>query len=49
MTIRLIDTHTHFDVPEYDEHRMLMTERAHEQGIRNLVLIGFWRNIFIRW
>lgn len=46
MTIRLIDTHTHFDVPEYDEHRMLMTERAHEQGIRNLVLIGFLAKYF---
>ncbi len=46
MTIRLIDTHTHFDVPEYDEHRMLMTERAHEQGVRHLVLIGFLANYF---
>lgn len=36
----LIDTHTHFDVPEYDKMRESMAQHAHQQGVRHLVLIG---------
>lgn len=39
--IRLIDTHTHFDVSEFDANRASLTKKAHENGVRHLLLIGF--------
>ena len=40
MTVRLIDTHTHFDVPEYAKSRADFAERAFVGGVRHLLLIG---------
>lgn len=47
-SLRLIDTHTHFDVPEYDEARVQCARRASEQGILHLVLIGYLARYFGR-
>lgn len=44
--MRLIDTHTHFDVPEYDGKRLEMGQKAHQQGVRHLVLIGLLAKYF---
>lgn len=41
MTFPLIDTHTHFDVPEFDSDRELQSALAYQNGVRQLVLIGF--------
>ncbi len=38
--VKLIDTHTHFDVPEYDDRRDDYIARALIQGVRHVVLIG---------
>ncbi|WFF38292.1 TatD family hydrolase [Moraxella nasibovis] len=38
--IHLIDTHTHFDVPEYAAERAIYAERAFISGVRHLLLIG---------
>ena len=43
---QLIDTHTHFDVPEYDEFRAKMADSAYQQGVRHLILIGFVAKYF---
>lgn len=43
---QLIDTHTHFDVPEYDESRAKMANSAYQQGVRHLILIGFVAKYF---
>lgn len=37
----LIDTHTHFDVPAFDVDRELQSKRAYQNGVRQLVLIGY--------
>lgn len=42
----LIDTHTHFDVPEYDNDREQYNQRAYDNGVRHLVLIGLLANYF---
>ncbi|OOR90910.1 hydrolase [Moraxella caviae] len=42
----LIDTHTHFDVPEYADERQQYAKRAWEKGVRHLVLIGFLAKYF---
>lgn len=39
--IELIDTHTHFDVAEFDSDRELQSALAYQSGVRHLVLIGF--------
>ena len=39
--IKLIDTHTHFDVPEFDHDRAEQCVLAYQNGIKHLVLIGF--------
>lgn len=48
MAIRLIDTHTHFDVEEFDDNRQNLTQKAHTQGVRHLVLIGLLSKYFAR-
>lgn len=37
----LIDTHTHFDVPEFDPDRLQLAQLAFERGVKALILIGF--------
>ena len=44
----LFDTHTHFDVPEYDTHRDEFNETAYACGVRHLVLIGYLAKYFDR-
>ena len=41
MLVSLIDTHTHFDVPEFDHDRAEQCVLAYQNGIKHLVLIGF--------
>jgi TatD DNase family protein len=48
MSIALIDTHTHFDVEVFDPDRMALAERASQQGVRALVLIGYLAQYFER-
>lgn len=44
--IELIDTHTHFDVAEFDSDRELQSALAYQAGVRHLVLIGFLAKYF---
>ncbi|MEN6669201.1 TatD family hydrolase [Psychrobacter sp. B38] len=44
----LIDTHTHFDAPVFDNDRDLLTRKAYEQGVRHLVLVGYLYQHFER-
>lgn len=37
----LIDTHTHFDVPEFENDRLQLAMLAKQRGVQALVLIGF--------
>ena len=37
----LIDTHTHFDAPVFDVDRDQQLQRAYQQGVRHLVLVGY--------
>lgn len=39
--LALIDTHTHFDVPEFDADRLTLAQQAHASGVQALLLIGF--------
>ena len=39
--MRLFDTHTHFDVPEFDHDREQLACAAKQFGVDALVLIGF--------
>ncbi len=41
LPLPLIDTHTHFDVPEFDQDRLLLAKLARQRGVQALVLIGF--------
>ena len=41
MTLKLFDTHTHFDVPDFDPDREQLAYAAKTAGIEHLVLIGF--------
>ncbi|SPL70104.1 TatD family hydrolase [Acinetobacter stercoris] len=43
---RLFDTHTHFDVPEFDHDRELLAHQAKAVGVECLVLIGFLHSRF---
>lgn len=38
--IQLFDTHTHFDVDEFDDDRLLLSQQAKEKGVDKLILIG---------
>lgn len=42
----LFDTHTHFDVPDFDPDRELLAYAAQQAGVERLVLIGFVQERF---
>lgn len=44
----LIDTHTHFDAPVFDDDRTQQVQQAYAQGIRHLVLVGYLHQYFAR-
>ncbi|MDN3397379.1 TatD family hydrolase [Psychrobacter sp. APC 3426] len=44
----LIDTHTHFDAPVFDEDRATQVQKAYAQGVRHLVLVGYLYRHFDR-
>ena len=44
----LIDTHTHFDAPVFDNDREQQVQSAYHQGIRHLVLVGYLSQHFER-
>ena len=44
----LIDTHTHFDAPVFDNDREQQVQSAYHQGIRHLVLVGYLYQHFER-
>ena len=46
MSIRLFDTHTHFDVPDFDEDREQLAYAAKSRGVEHLILIGFLESRF---
>ena len=46
MTLKLFDTHTHFDVPDFDPDREQLAYAAKAGGVEHLVLIGFLQNRF---
>lgn len=41
MSLQLFDTHTHFDVPDFDIDRIALAKQAKRHGVEHLVLIGF--------
>ncbi|WP_034280288.1 TatD family hydrolase [Alkanindiges illinoisensis] len=41
LPLPLIDTHTHFDVPEFDHDRLVLAKLAKQRGVQAVVLIGF--------
>jgi TatD DNase family protein len=41
MKYQLFDTHTHFDVPDFDSDREQLAQHAKQVGVEALVLIGF--------
>ncbi|MQW90891.1 TatD family deoxyribonuclease [Acinetobacter wanghuae] len=46
MPFKLFDTHTHFDVPDFDHDREQLAYAAKEAGVEGLVLIGFLQHRF---
>lgn len=42
----LLDTHTHFDVPDFDPDREALAHAARQAGVEGLVLIGFVQERF---
>lgn len=44
----LIDTHTHFDAPVFDEDRAEQAQRAYQSGVEHLVLVGYLYRHFDR-
>lgn len=48
MPIQLFDTHTHFDLPEFDVDRAALATAAMRQGVQGLVLIGVLARDFER-
>ena len=44
----MIDTHTHFDAPVFDDDRKQQAKKAYSQGIRHLVLVGYLYEHFLR-
>ncbi|ELA09614.1 TatD-related deoxyribonuclease [Moraxella macacae 0408225] len=44
--LMLIDTHTHFDLPEFDIDRITQAKLAFDNGVKHLVLIGFLAKYF---
>ena len=46
MSMALFDTHTHFDVPDFDSDREQLAYAAKAAGVEHLVLIGFVQSRF---
>lgn len=46
MSFKFFDTHTHFDVPDFDHDREQLAVAAKKVGVEGLVLIGFLQNRF---
>jgi TatD DNase family protein len=46
MSLRLFDTHTHFDIPDFDLDREALAYQAKLAGVEHLVLIGFLQSRF---
>lgn len=46
MSLPLFDTHTHFDVPEFDHDRIQLAHAAYQAGVKGLILIGFTQSRF---
>ena len=46
MSLKLFDTHTHFDVPDFDHDREQLAYTAKKAGVEGLVLIGFLQQRF---
>jgi len=46
MSLPLFDTHTHFDVADFDLDRQQLAEQAKRVGVDALVLIGFLESRF---
>lgn len=44
----LIDTHTHFDAPMFDDDRGKQVRLAYDKGVRHLVLVGYLQRYFLR-
>jgi TatD DNase family protein len=44
--MQLFDTHTHFDVADFDHDRQHLAEQAKQVGVDALVLIGFVESRF---
>lgn len=44
--MRLFDTHTHFDVEDFDVDRQYLAEQSYKVGVKGLILIGFLANRF---
>ena len=44
----LIDTHTHFDAPMFDDDRVSQAHLAYDKGVRHLVLVGYLQRHFSR-
>ena len=42
----LFDTHTHFDVPDFDQDRDVLAYAAKQAGVERLILIGFVQERF---
>ncbi|MGE8537939.1 MAG: TatD family hydrolase [Acinetobacter sp.] len=46
MSLKLFDTHTHFDVPDFDHDREQLAYAAKAAGVKHLILIGFSQKRF---
>lgn len=46
MRYALFDTHTHFDVPDFDHDRAQLAQEAKSVGVEHLILIGFVQSRF---
>jgi len=46
MSLKLFDTHTHFDVPDFDHDREQLAYAAKKAGVEGLILIGFLQQRF---
>ena len=44
--LQLFDTHTHFDVEDFDHDRQQLAEQAYQAGVQALILIGFVQSRF---
>lgn len=44
----LIDTHTHFDAPMFDDDRGKQAQLAYDKGVRHLILVGYLHRYFSR-